>query len=206
MIIKLVWYNEAEKILFSVLVWFWAGRGVHKAVNFMLKKRTIMIFPKFDNMVFINELRKKYDPLADKVLPHITLVFPFESSLSKGEILNILENRLRIMSPFEIKAQGLSVSGRWLFLNLIDGIEALSEIHGILYKHEFSKYMPSWLSKYEYNPHITVGLLSSNDEAKSVCEQENGFQHVFYCLVDKIFVEIIGDDEESIIDVEYSLC
>ncbi|MPQ44814.1 hypothetical protein [Clostridium tarantellae] len=31
------------------------------------------------NINVITNIRKKYDPLADLVLPHITLVFPFES-------------------------------------------------------------------------------------------------------------------------------
>lgn len=43
--------------------------------------RTIMIFPEFENIDVINDIRNKYDPLADLVLPHITLVFPFDSEL-----------------------------------------------------------------------------------------------------------------------------
>lgn len=38
--------------------------------------RTIMIFPEFTNIELINQLRVKYDPLFNKVRPHITLVFP----------------------------------------------------------------------------------------------------------------------------------
>ena len=36
-------------------------------------KRDILIFPKFDNMDIINEVRNKYDRLANLVNPHITL-------------------------------------------------------------------------------------------------------------------------------------
>ena len=43
--------------------------------------RTIMIFPEFENMEIIDNIRKKYDPLAELVRPHITLVFPFESQM-----------------------------------------------------------------------------------------------------------------------------
>lgn len=35
-------------------------------------KRDILIFPKFDNMDIINEVRNKYDRLANLVNPHIT--------------------------------------------------------------------------------------------------------------------------------------
>lgn len=44
--------------------------------------RTIMIFPEFENIDVINDIRKKYDPLANLVLPHITLVFPFDSEFN----------------------------------------------------------------------------------------------------------------------------
>lgn len=40
-----------------------------------------MIFPKFENIKIIDEIRDKYDPLANHVRPHITLVFPFESNI-----------------------------------------------------------------------------------------------------------------------------
>jgi len=67
-----------------------------------MKKRTIMIFPEFDNMKFIDQLRQKYDPLANKVRPHITLVFPFESDMLKHEICEVLSNRLDAISPRSI--------------------------------------------------------------------------------------------------------
>lgn len=47
-----------------------------------MKERTIMIFPQFDNIEKINEIRCKYDPLSDLVRPHITLVFPFKNEIT----------------------------------------------------------------------------------------------------------------------------
>ena len=57
--------------------------------------RTIMIFPEFDNIDIIDEIRAKYDPLAKLVRPHITIVFPFEMEITNDELSMILENRLR---------------------------------------------------------------------------------------------------------------
>jgi len=50
-----------------------------------------MIFPEFENMEIIDNIRKQYDPLADLVRPHITLVFPFESPLSNMQLENCLQ-------------------------------------------------------------------------------------------------------------------
>ena len=59
-----------------------------------MNTRVIMIFPKFENIHIINNIRKKYDPLSDFVEPHITLVFPFEDELSNEELRLYLKEAL----------------------------------------------------------------------------------------------------------------
>ena len=44
--------------------------------------RAIHIFPEFSNMESIDNLRAKYDPLFSLIQPHVTLVFPFESTIT----------------------------------------------------------------------------------------------------------------------------
>jgi len=162
-----------------------------------------MIFPEFENIDLIDRLREKYDPLADKVCPHITLVFPFESSFSMDEIAEILRDRLAGIKPFQVSVNGLSSLGRWMFLDMSEGADSLCKIHNALYEHEFTKYKPVWMNT--YTPHITVGVFDTPEAAQEACEMEKDFKHVFTCLVDKVTVEIIGDDERSIIEVEYLL-
>ena len=70
--------------------------------NENMSLRTIMIFPKFDNIDIIDEIREKYDPLAKLVRPHITIVFPFEMEITNDELSIIIENRLRDIKSFEI--------------------------------------------------------------------------------------------------------
>ena len=170
---------------------------------FESKKRTIMIFPEFGNMKYIDQLREKYDPLANKVRPHITLVFPFESSFSENEISGILNKRLHKIAPFEVVVHGLSVQDRWLTLDLVKGTDNLTEIHKILYANEFAGYKPVWL--HGFVPHITVGQFNSAGETQNAYTKERDFNKIFSCRVDKISVEIIGNAEESIIETEYML-
>jgi len=40
-------------------------------------KRAIVLYPKFDGLETIQSMRRKFDPLANYIAPHITLVFPF---------------------------------------------------------------------------------------------------------------------------------
>ena len=61
-----------------------------------MNTRAIMIFPEFKNINIINDIRKKYDPLANLVLPHITLVFPFDSKLTNEELNLYMRESLKI--------------------------------------------------------------------------------------------------------------
>lgn len=104
--------------------------------------RTIMIFPEFENMEIIDKMRKQFDPLADLVRPHITLVFPFESSMSNEELAQVLEERLADMKPFQLELGGISkqedVFGNYLFLNVLQGAEKICHIHQVLCENEES--------------------------------------------------------------------
>lgn len=40
-----------------------------------------MIFPDFENVEIIDNIRDKYDPLAKLIRPHITIVFPFDMEI-----------------------------------------------------------------------------------------------------------------------------
>ena len=56
-------------------------------MNYINKgKRDILIFPKFDNVEIIQEIRKKYDELYSIIPPHITLAFPFNDDISNDEL------------------------------------------------------------------------------------------------------------------------
>jgi len=168
-----------------------------------MNKRTIMIFPEFGNMHVIEGIRKKYDPLCDLVQPHITLVFPFEAELSKCDIEDAFEQVFAEVSSFSIELRGLVQFEQWVFLNVTKGGDIISEIHESLYRKCFSRFKPSWLKNYE--PHLTVGQFSSVVEAQKAYEVEKCLTETFICLVKKIHVEIIGENEESIIEIEHEL-
>ncbi|GFZ30247.1 2'-5' RNA ligase [Clostridium zeae] len=167
--------------------------------------RTIMIFPKFENIHIIDNIRKKYDPLADLVLPHITLVFPFNSELTNEELNFHLEECLRGIPSFEIQLQGFSKQqdkyGNYLFLNVIKGMDEIINIHSILYKDKLEKFDLG----YDYIPHMTVGKVSTKELLDKAFDDVSKCSDRFSTLVNKISIEMIGEHEESIIVIEYEL-
>ena len=168
--------------------------------------RTIMIFPEFENIGSIDKIRSKYDPLADLVRPHITLVFPFESDMTDDEVREILEKRLEDTKPFDLTLQGFSRQidekfGNFLFLNVTNGNDEIVKIHDILYANEFKRFNLG----YPYIPHMTVGKAKTVDELNAAYEDASSCNEVFSTTVTKISVEMIGEHEESIIIIEKEL-
>lgn len=167
--------------------------------------RTIMIFPEFKNINIINDIRKKYDPLADLVRPHITLVFPFDSELTNEELSLYIKESLRDIHPFKIELEGFSKQedryGNYLFLNVVQGMDVIKNIHDILYKDRLKEFDLG----YDYVPHMTVGKLSSMELLNRALDDVSKYKDRFNTLIKKISVEMIGDNEESIILLQQEL-
>ncbi|WP_297639210.1 2'-5' RNA ligase family protein [uncultured Clostridium sp.] len=167
--------------------------------------RTIMIFPEFENMGKINKIRDKYDPLAKLVRPHITLVFPFESKVSDKELSLHIKEVLKDIKRFELELNGFSKKedkyGRYLFLNVIKGIEEIKEIHEKLYAGSLKKFK----GEEKYIPHMTVGKVASKELLDKAFISINDENEKFKTIIKKISVEMIGEKEESIIILEQYL-
>lgn len=167
--------------------------------------RTIMIFPEFENMEIIDNIRKQYDPLAELVRPHITLVFPFESPMGNEELGRILQERLAGIKPFQLKLGGISkqedIFGNYLFLNVLQGADEICLMHQVLYENEFQAFDKGL----QYVPHMTVGKLATVEELDKAEARVKSLKDVFSTVVRKISVEMIGENEESIIVIEKEL-
>lgn len=178
-------------------------------MNCNIKKRTIMIFPKFENINIINEIRKKYDPLANHVSPHITLVFTFESSLTSIEIkehlLEVLDGTRRFRLTLQEIVKIDNPLGMYLFLDIKQGNEQIKELSKKLYKGILQNYKPDWLSEKTFMPHMTIGSFTSKEDLNVAFKDTELIKENFTTIVDKISVEIIDENEDSIIEVEVDL-
>lgn len=171
-------------------------------------ERCIMIFPKFSNMGVIDEIRSKYDPLAHHVRPHITLVFPFQSDINLNELKLHLENVLSGVGSFKLAMQGITPVqqfGNYLFLEIINGKEEIIDIYKRLYTDLLEPIHPQWLKAGNYYPHMTIGKLATEEEYKSAIEDVKDINDLFHTIVEKVSVEIIDENEDSLIEMEVSL-
>ena len=167
--------------------------------------RTILIFPQFPNGATIDGLRNQYDPLAQLIRPHITLVFPFESPMSNESLAVILRRVLADIRPFPICVQGVSrqsnIFGNTLMLDVTQDEEILRQIHDEFYRHEFREFDAG----FPYAPHITIGNFKTSEELEKAWQEVRSISEVFETTIHRVSVEMIGPEGESIILMEQEL-
>lgn len=174
-----------------------------------IKRRTIMIFPEFENIDIINEIRKKYDPLASHVRPHVTLAFTFESSLKTAELKEHLVKVLGGIKPFRMVLQGIvkvdNPLGMYMFLDVKEGCGEIKKISQKLYTGILQAYKPDWFSEKTFMPHMTIGEFTSRDDLNRALKDTENINDSFCTIVNKISVEIIDKNEDSNIEMEINL-
>lgn len=171
-------------------------------------KRCIMIFPKFENIKIIDEIRDKYDPLANHVRPHITLVFPFESNIETGDLREHISSIVSEIKSFEVVLQGITPVksfGNYLFLGIQKGSEEIIKLHKKLYTGILEAHYPEWLKHGKFLPHMTVGCLNADESFRSAANYVKNLDNYFKTIVNEISVEIIDENEDSIIELSILL-
>lgn len=154
--------------------------------------RDILLFPKFENENRIEEIRRECDRLYGVLKPHITLVFPFEDDITDEELIANVRKLVKDEKSFFVKFEGTSFSDDdYIFLDCVEGEKGIIHLHDLLYYNLFKKH----LSDRIYKPHITLGQ-------KENCKNEIKIHQLldcFECKIDAIYIEKIGEHQESII-------
>lgn len=167
-------------------------------------KRAIILFPKFNNLNAIQAVRERFDPLANFIAPHITLVFPFESELSTAELREHLLSSLAGAKKFSVRLNGITGDDRdgYLFLNVKQGNDSIIDLHDRLYSGALKPFL---FRKVTYCPHMTVGRIEQQDAFDQALEELKRFSGSFEAQIDRLYVENIDSKEQSTIELAFDL-
>ena len=155
-------------------------------------KRDILILAKFNNLDKIKEIQSKYYDIADKIEPHIAVTFPFESNISDEELYNKLVNILNDYEPFKIVCHGVStptLESNYRFLNIIENKNIIQQISDDIYENIIPGEL-EYRNRYNYTPHISL--------VNKPLDSEIILDDYFEMIVDSLYVERIGTNDESI--------
>ncbi|PLT28647.1 2'-5' RNA ligase family protein [Peribacillus deserti] len=165
--------------------------------------RSIFIFPHFEEITYIDNIREKYDPLHNLIAPHITLVFPFTSSISSKSLKQHIRVSLRGVEPFQLTMCGITGSGNsYLFLNVKKGNDEIIRLHDRLYGGLLKEHLYKHVT---FIPHMTVGRLENQEDFKFALIETDRFKRSFTTIVNEITVEIIDGKQKSNLDFKISL-
>lgn len=167
-------------------------------------KRAIILFPSFDNINIIEGIREKYDPLANCIAPHITIVFPFDSDMSTDDLKLHFNKVLKGMKKFNVQLKDFTGDFRdgYLFLNVKKGNDNIIELHDRLYSGILDPFL---FRKLTYCPHLTVGRLQQQIEFDKALDELSCYSESFEIVIDKVYIENIDTIEHSTIEFSYDL-
>ncbi len=168
-----------------------------------MTRRCIMIIPEFEDSNRIEAIREKYDPLYGTVKPHITLVFPFSSDLTKDELRAHISSALSGFNQFPLLMRGISArrepDGCYIFLDVAEGGEIIRRISGRLNEGALAKYKSE---RYDaYAPHITLGKFPDEAALQCALARIGEFPYEFSTTVRSVNVENIEEDGSSAIEI-----
>ena len=155
-------------------------------------KRDILIMVNFPNINKIKEIQKKYYDIADKIDPHIAVAFPFDSDLSDEELYEKLCKLAKNYKPFKITCHGVSTpigESNYRFLNVIENKDIIKNMSDDIYMNIIPEHL-EYRDKYNYDPHISL--------ANMPLDKEIELDDTFEMIVDSLYVERIGNNDESI--------
>ena len=102
----------------------------------------------------LNELRRRYDPFAELIAEHLTLVFPVP--VDRDAIWAHVQDIGSRIQPFDIRICGLDRTwDHWMYLVVEDGSEEIIALHDQLYSGPLEEYLRTDLP---FEPHVGLGF------------------------------------------------
>jgi 2'-5' RNA ligase len=109
----------------------------------------------------VEAFRAQHDPVAAHIAAHVTLVFPFASSLTDVQLVAHITRVVRRWPSLPIALSGVGAyAAQWVHLTVTQGSVALTELHDRLYRGALSTFLRG---EFAYEPHVTIGRALAAD-------------------------------------------
>lgn len=123
--------------------------------------------------------RQKYDPLAEFIPPHITILRPFDFSRSTRELHDHLQNVGEHQAPIKVSLAGWDVYRQRRYLLCLPVIAGQSEFTSLRENILTGPLSPLVKQDSSYRPHIVFGRLASQSDVDSVKKTLKTFEPQF---------------------------
>lgn len=130
----------------------------------------VVHYPNIDSTK-IELLRQKYDPTANHIKAHLTLVFPVKAdSVNAEELTSHVKEIASKSMAFPMKLIGFEKSwDNWLFLGVEEGKGKIVTLHDNLYSGILE---PHWRKDLPFSPHLSLGQFNQEGSTYSLKNPE----------------------------------
>ena len=153
----------------------------------------------------IQLLRKKYDPQAELIGPHLTLMFPVPEAVGEDNLVRHLHGVLCSFRPFPIRLRGFQKSwDGYLFLLVQEGCAEMTALHGRIYTGPLAEYREEGVP---FIPHLTLGAFGDDEERYAAALEEAERLDLDYrSVLDRLHLVKVTDERTRILwSKEFSL-
>lgn len=142
----------------------------------------------------VQGFRERHDPLAFKIVPHITVVFPFKLATTDHVVVNHVRSVLSQWPPLsaslgEVKA----VAGGYVYYKLERGLAETRRIT----EHLHTGPLREVHLHPDHEPHVTIGRVA-REKQKAVMEEAKMLNPRRDFRISECLVERIGEDDCSL--------
>jgi 2'-5' RNA ligase len=128
-----------------------------------LPRRALVWFPAAAGVADVERFRARHDPLAAALPAHLTLVFPFASSLGAIQVAAHVRRVVARWPALPVRYEGLGhFHADWVYLRVARGHAATVELHERLYRGALAPFLRRDLP---YEPHLTIARAAPAHDA-----------------------------------------
>jgi 2'-5' RNA ligase len=131
-----------------------------------LPRRALVWVPAEDLFAATHAFRLRFDPLAAHIAPHLTLVFPFESTLGEVQVQAHVRRVVARWPAIPVRFEGFGhFHHDWVYRRVTRGYDALVELHDRLYRGALAPFLRLDLP---YEPHMTIARANAEFDAEGL--------------------------------------
>jgi 2'-5' RNA ligase len=147
--------------------------------GFWMTRRVLVVFPRIppcNAWSQVLSFRDRFDPLARRVPPHVTLVHPFMDTLSDRALEDHVQAVTGTINIFPIILERVSLhEGEYLFLNVSRGGDYLVNARNKLYQGALA---PHCDRDNTFIPHMTIGRVAPDQVRDALAASSELTSHI----------------------------
>lgn len=142
-------------------------------------RRVLVVFPRIATCEAWSralEFRDRFDPLARRVPPHLTLVHPFVDALPDRALEHHVQAVARTINSFPIQLERVFLhENEYLFLNVTRGGDHLIDARNKLYQGPLARHHDR---DNTFVPHLTIGRVPPDQVRDALAESSKLASHI----------------------------